>query len=83
MPSPTVGLQVVRTQGLSENAGAPEDCGGLGGCADFLEKIQDTTPWDSDDPSEPDVFVWVGGYFNPTTFDPNRINIDHFWRKKW
>ena len=66
-----------------ENACPPEDCGGLGGYADFLNKLSSQSSFDPDDPPDNDVLAWVGGYFNPSSFDPNRINIDHLWRKKW
>ena len=66
-----------------ENACPPEDCGGIGGYGDFLEKLATQKKWNPEDPNVTDVLAWVGGYFDPTTFDPNRINTDHLWRKKW
>jgi hypothetical protein len=66
-----------------ENACPPEDCGGIGGYGDFLKKLSSPTFTDPDDRDEADVLAWVGGYFDPASFDPNRINIDHLWRKKW
>ena len=41
------------------------------------------SPWNPEDPDDEDLLTWVGGYFNPASFDPNRINVDHLWRKKW
>ncbi len=64
------------------NACPPEDCGGLGGYADFLEKLKLQAAFDPENPHDPDVLEWIGGYFDPSAFDPNRINIEHLWKKK-
>ena len=79
-PDPTLTIPICIG---GEYACPPEDCGGLGGYADFLQKLSDRETRDPEDPHEMDVLAWVGGYFDPTAFDPNRINIDHLWRKKW
>lgn len=65
------------------NACPPEDCGGLGGYSEFLKNLSKQEVGNSDAAKEYDALAWVGGYFDPTSFDPNRINSDHLWRKKW
>ena len=57
-----------------ENACPPEDCGGPGGFED-LKKI--LSGKDCDEKSE--LMNWVGGFFNPTTFDPNFVNRFLLW----
>ena len=47
-----------------ERACPPEDCGGLGGYEHFLEVIADPQHEDYDDMVE-----WIGGKFDPETFD--------------
>jgi Plasmid pRiA4b ORF-3-like protein len=47
----------------------PENCGGVGGYALFLEAIQD--------PGHPDyeaLLEWVGGEFDPEAFDVDAVN---------
>ncbi|WP_276965155.1 plasmid pRiA4b ORF-3 family protein [Metallibacterium scheffleri] len=56
-----------------ENACPPEDVGGVGGYADFLEALNDP-----DDDQHDAMVRWVGGVFDPHGFDLNRINRD--WR---
>ena len=48
-----------------ERACPPEDCGGVGGYEYFLEVIADPEHEDHDDMVE-----WIGGKFDPETFDP-------------
>ena len=48
-----------------ERACPPEDCGGMGGYADFLEAIQDKTHEEREA-----MFEWVSGWFDPEEFDP-------------
>jgi Plasmid pRiA4b ORF-3-like protein len=43
----------------------PEDCGGVGGYADFLEAIQNP-----DHERHDELLEWVGGRFDPEAFDP-------------
>ena len=61
-----------------ENACPPEDCGGVPGYVEFLKHLLD-----EDDGDHLDTKAWIGGFFDPKTFDPNRINQDHLWQKKW
>jgi len=61
-----------------ENACPPEDSGGVPGYKEFLKHMLD-----EDDGDHLDTKKWVGGFFDPKTFDPNRINQDHLWQKKW
>lgn len=61
-----------------ENACPPEDCGGISGYEEFLRHLLD-----EDDGDHLDTKAWVGGFFDPKSFDPNRINQDHLWQKKW
>ncbi|GAC1469179.1 MAG: hypothetical protein NVSMB9_12700 [Isosphaeraceae bacterium] len=44
----------------------PEDCGGVWGYADFLEAIADPEHERHEDMTE-----WIGGKFDPETFDPS------------
>ncbi len=52
-----------------ERACPPEDCGGIGGYADFLEAIQDP-----DHPEHDDMRAWIGGSFDPEAFDGDGVN---------
>jgi hypothetical protein len=61
-----------------ENACPPEDCGGIGGYYELLEKLRNP-----EDEEHLTMKQWIGGYFDPSTFDPNRINRDHLWTRKW
>ena len=61
-----------------ENACPPEDCGGIGGYYQLLESIKDPSSAEGEE-----MLRWLGGYFNPISFDPNRINRDTLWMKKW
>ncbi|MEI8026854.1 MAG: plasmid pRiA4b ORF-3 family protein [Pseudomonadota bacterium] len=60
------------------NACPPEDCGGLRGYYNMLKEMK--TPNDVEHES---TKTWLGGFFDPSTFDPNRINRDMLWEKKW
>jgi hypothetical protein len=53
-----------------ENACPPEDCHGAGGYAELLEVLADPTHKDHDD-----LINWVGGAFNPTSFDLAAANV--------
>jgi len=48
-----------------ERACPPEDVGGMGGYADFLEAIRDKTHEE-----RAAMFEWVSGWFDPEEFDP-------------
>lgn len=47
----------------------PEDCGGIGGYADFLEAISDP-----DHDEHETMLHWIGGKFDPEAFDCDRVN---------
>jgi hypothetical protein len=36
-----------------------------------------------DDEEHENIMTWLGGYFDPHSFDPNRINRDMLWVRKW
>lgn len=61
-----------------ENACPPEDCGGIPGFEDLKEKLANKK-----DPEHKEMLRWVGGYFNPKSFDANRINRDMLWAVDW
>jgi hypothetical protein len=52
-----------------ENACPPEDVGGIGGYARFLEAIQDPA-----DEEHGEYLAWFGGAFDPEAFDLEEIN---------
>jgi hypothetical protein len=67
MPDPVV--QYPRCLG-GARACPPEDCGGVGGYADFLQAISDP------DHDEHDEYIeWIGGEFNPEEFDLEEFDI--------
>lgn len=47
----------------------PEDCGGVGGYALFLEAIQDP-----EHPEHEALLEWVGGEFDSEVFDVDAVN---------
>ncbi len=47
----------------------PEDCGGVGGYEEFLAAIRDTGH-----PRHDELLKWVGGKFDPDSFDLDRVN---------
>lgn len=57
-----------------ENACPPEDCGGPPGF-DRLKKTLDG----KDNEAKDEMLSWVGGFYNPKTFDPNFINRHLLW----
>ena len=61
-----------------ENACPPEDCGGLGGFYSMMEQMENP-----DDEEHNSTKTWFGGFFDPHSFDPNRINRDMLWAKRW
>ena len=61
-----------------ENACPPEDCGGAHGYEVFKEAIKD--PTHSEHAS---LLMWVGGFFDPLTFDPNVVNRNFLWLIDW
>ncbi|MBA2344594.1 MAG: plasmid pRiA4b ORF-3 family protein [Rubrobacter sp.] len=52
-----------------EYAAPPEDCGGIPGYYMMLEAIED-----EEHPDHEEMIEWVGGDFDPVTFDLDRIN---------
>ena len=74
------GLEVVEVKPLEkgarypaclagERAGPPDDCGGVWGYDNFLQAIADPKHEDHDD-----LLEWIGGEFDPETFDLGEIN---------
>jgi hypothetical protein len=61
-----------------ENACPPEDCGGMPGFED-LKKILSNP----NNPEYDERLSWLGGYYSPFSFDPNRINRDMLWLVDW
>jgi hypothetical protein len=57
-----------------ENACPPEDCGGIHGFEELKKKIAGK---DSEEKAE--MLGWLGGYYNPITFDPNFVNRHFLW----
>ena len=53
-----------------QNACPPEDCGGAGGYAELLETLADPDHQDHQRAVE-----WVGGSFEPTSFDLASTNV--------
>ena len=53
-----------------QNACPPEDCGGVGGYAELLEGLADPGHSDHDR-----AVQWVGGSFDPTSFDLVSANV--------
>jgi hypothetical protein len=52
-----------------ERACPPEDVGGIGGYAYFLEAVQDPTH-----PEHDSYLEWIGGRFDPEAFDLEQVN---------
>lgn len=57
-----------------ENACPPEDCGGPPG----FERLKQTLAG-KDSEEKDELLSWVGGYYNPSTFDPNFVNRYFLW----
>ncbi len=49
----------------------PEDCGGIGGYAEFLEAIGDPA-----NERHEDMLDWVGGSFDPEYFNADEVKFD-------
>jgi len=47
----------------------PEDCGGAGGYAEFLDALRDPKH-----ERHTELLEWIGGEFDPEAFDPGRTN---------
>jgi len=66
---------------VGKRACPPEDVGGVGGYADFLEIIGNPGHEEYHD-----MLTWVGGTFDPEHFDPDEIsfdNPDERWKIAW
>ncbi len=57
-----------------ENACPPEDIGGLEGYANLKKALKGEAVGDAED-----LLEQVGGFFDPTTFDPNFVNRYMLW----
>lgn len=57
-----------------ENACPPEDCGGVHAFSEFKKVIAGKNGAAKDE-----LLTWVGGFYNPTTFDPNLVNRLLLW----
>ena len=55
----------------------PEDCGGIGGYESMLEIIFDPSHEEHES-----TMTWLGGSFNPESFDPKKVKFDNP-RKRW
>ena len=58
-----------------ENACPPEDCHGIHGYIELLKILQKPKHKEY-----ANTRAWVGGYFDPKTFDPNMINREFLWK---
>ena len=47
----------------------PEDCGGIGGYANFLDAVNDPAHEEHES-----MLEWIGGGFDPKAFDRDRVN---------
>jgi hypothetical protein len=59
-----------------ENACPPEDCGGAPGFERLKSVISGKDCQEKDE-----LITWLGGYYNPYTFDPNFVNHYLIWIK--
>jgi hypothetical protein len=57
-----------------ENACPPEDCGGIPGFEDLKSTLAGKESQEKDE-----LLTWLGGFYNPTTFDPNFVNKYLLW----
>lgn len=58
-----------------ENACPPEDCGGPHGFEELKKTISG-----KDSKKKKELLEWLGGFYDPSTFDPNLINRYLLWR---
>lgn len=61
-----------------ENACPPEDCGSVPGYEELKQTISNPKH-----PGYEEMMQWLGGYFDPYSFDANRINRDMLWMIDW
>lgn len=59
-----------------ENACPPEDCGGGHGFEDLKSILAGKESEEKDE-----LLTWLGGFYNPTTFDPNFVNRYLLWNE--
>lgn len=52
-----------------ENACPPEDCGGIHGFSNLKKTLAGPVSNSKDE-----LLAWVGGFYDPNTFDPNMVN---------
>jgi hypothetical protein len=52
-----------------QRACPPEDCGGVGGYEELVAALKSPKHPDHDQ-----MLTWVGGYFDPDSFDANSVN---------
>jgi len=57
-----------------DNACPPEDCGGVDGFDELKRVLAGAKCVEQDE-----LLEWLGGYYNPFTFDPNIINQHFLW----
>jgi len=57
-----------------ENACPPEDCGGIPGFEELKSTLAGKESQEKDE-----LLTWLGGFYNPTTFDPNFVNKYLLW----
>lgn len=57
-----------------ENACPPEGCGGPHG----FDKLKQTL-LDKESEERDELLTWLGGFYDPRTFDPNFVNNHFFW----
>lgn len=57
-----------------ENACPPEDCGGPYG----FQELKSTLAG-KDSKNKDELLTWLGGFYNPSTFDPNFVNKNFLW----
>ena len=60
------------------NACPPEDCGGIYGYENLLKNLKDKKLEEHNSSMR-----WIGGQFDPHSFDANRVNRDGLWLQKW
>lgn len=58
------------------NACPPEDCGGVRGFEELKEVLAGKECKQKDE-----LLSWVGGFYNPKTFDPNFVNKFFLWHE--
>lgn len=57
-----------------ENACPPEDCGGVDGFSDLKKLLSGKACEEKDE-----MLSFLGGFYNPNTFDPNFVNRFFLW----